>query len=485
MLNSNLLELLAKFTPVEIKEFSEFVSSPFFNKNENVVKLFSYVKKYFPDFDGRKLEKEYVFSRIFGKEKYNDGYMRTLMFRLQKLAEEYLSYINYKKKDGKLKINLLDELNDRKLEKAFLKTLSEQEKEFDESDYKGYDYFHYKAQLEQLKLEYYNWRRYKSKDFKDYTDESLFNSIDYINRAFLIRVLSKYTFVIAKSQFHKIEFDLKFLDFIVDYLENEDFDLKSNAVIKHQLFEILLLKNKDHRYFGLLKEMLINEKTTLSQDERYSLHNILNQYLVERIFEGEEQFKGERFELYKIAIAENVYKGSADVYFDDIMFGGIILVALLINEFDWAAEFINKFKDELAPDNRTTVINFSLAKVCFAKRDYAMSLKYLSKITSIKIIQYKTAVRDLSLMTYYELSMYSQAYFLADSYRHFLGKNKLFYSEARYERMSNFLKYFVKLAKVRENMNENDFEELHMDVDKEFNIMERDWLLEKIKELEK
>jgi hypothetical protein len=485
MLNSNLLELLSKFTPVEIKELGEFVSSPFFNKNENVIKLFNYVKKYFPEFDSRKLEKEYAFSRIFGKEKYNDGYMRTLMFRLQKQAEEYLSYINYKKKEGTLKINLLEELNQRKLEKAFLKTLSEQEKEFEESGYKGYNYYHYKSQLENLKLEYYNWRRYKSKDFKDYTDESIFSSVGYINRAYLIRILSKYIFVIAKSQFHKIDYDFKFLDFIVDYLEKEDAELKDNPVIKLQLYEILLLKNNDHRYYDALKEMLVNEKTRLSQDERYSLHNILNQYLVERIYQGHDEFKRERFELYKIAIAENIYKGSSDIYFDDIMFGGIILVALLNNEYDWAEEFIEKFRNELSPDNRATVINFSLAKVSFAKKDFAMALKHLSKITSIKNIQYKTAVRDLSLMTYYELSMFSQAYFLADSYRHFLGKNKTFYSPARFERMSNYLKLFVKLVKLKECMNKNDFEELKMDFEKEFNIMERDWLFEKINELEK
>src|SRR5438552_1897987 len=138
MLNSNLLKLLAKFTPSEMKEFGEFASSPFFNKNENVIKLFEYVRKYYPDFENKKLEKENAFSKIFPKQKYNDGYMRTLMFRLQNLAEEYLSYANYRKKEGALKINLLDELNSRKLEKAFLKALNEQEKEFEESAYKGY-----------------------------------------------------------------------------------------------------------------------------------------------------------------------------------------------------------------------------------------------------------------------------------------------------------------------------------------------------------
>ena len=38
-------------------------------------------------------------------------------------------------------------------------------------------------------------------------------------------------------------------------------------------------------------------------------------------------------------------------------------------------EFIEKFKNELSPDNRATVMNFSLAKVRFARKDFAMALK--------------------------------------------------------------------------------------------------------------
>jgi len=90
MLNSNLLELLSKFTIQEVKEFNEFVISPFFNKNENVAGLFKYIKKYYPDFNNKKLEKEYAFKKIFKNEKYNDGFMRTLMFNLGKLAEDIL-----------------------------------------------------------------------------------------------------------------------------------------------------------------------------------------------------------------------------------------------------------------------------------------------------------------------------------------------------------------------------------------------------------
>ena len=483
MLNSNLLELLGKFTAVEIKEFSEFVSSPFFNKNESVIKLLAYLKKYFPEFQNKKLEKEIAFGKIFPKQPYNDGYMRTLMHRMQKLAEQYLSYNNYIKKEGSLKLNLLVELNGRKLEKAFLKALSEQEQEFEESAYKGYNYFHDKIQIEEQKLEFFNWIRYKNKDYKDFSDESFYSSIDFTISAFLIRVLGKYLFILAKEQFNKLGYDFEFLDFILDFLNTKGAHFKDNAVINLQFNEIMLLKTKNDDYYYVLKEILVKEKNTLSVDERYSLHNVLNQYLVERIFEGEIQFKPERLELYKIAISEGVYKGSKDEYFDELLFGGIVKVAVLQGEYDWTEKFIEQYKTELPPENRSTVIYFCMARVSFARKDFTMSLKLLSKIRTIRIIQYKTAVRDLTLMTYYELLMYSQAYFMADSYRHFLSKNVSFYSDSRFERMSNFLKYFLRITKIRENNNLIELGEVAFDLKRNTNVMERDWLLEKLKEL--
>ena len=65
MHKSNLIELLNVFTPKEFKELGEFVNSPFFNKNENVIKLYNYNKKYFPDLENVNLKKRKVSPREY------------------------------------------------------------------------------------------------------------------------------------------------------------------------------------------------------------------------------------------------------------------------------------------------------------------------------------------------------------------------------------------------------------------------------------
>ncbi|MBE2219653.1 MAG: hypothetical protein IAE90_15685, partial [Ignavibacteria bacterium] len=77
MLKSNLLEILAALNLKEFKDFGEYVNSPFFNKNEAVIKLYEYIRRYFPALEGLNFGKENVFSEIFPNAEYNDGFMRT------------------------------------------------------------------------------------------------------------------------------------------------------------------------------------------------------------------------------------------------------------------------------------------------------------------------------------------------------------------------------------------------------------------------
>ena len=57
MISNTLLGMLSKFNPREFKEFGEFVKSPFFNKNIHVKQLYEYLKKFYPDFKDKRLDK--------------------------------------------------------------------------------------------------------------------------------------------------------------------------------------------------------------------------------------------------------------------------------------------------------------------------------------------------------------------------------------------------------------------------------------------
>ena len=60
MKNTKLVRFLMLFTVEEFKKLGLFVRSPYYNRLNNVIKLYNSIKKYYPDFDSRGFTKENV-----------------------------------------------------------------------------------------------------------------------------------------------------------------------------------------------------------------------------------------------------------------------------------------------------------------------------------------------------------------------------------------------------------------------------------------
>ena len=197
MNKSNLFKIISTFSPKEIKEFGDFVQSPFFNKNESTIRLYEYIRKEYPDFDNKKMNKELIYKSLFPGAEYNDGFMRTIIFNLSTLAEEFLTYVNFRKDKARYGVLMLEELNTRKLDKLLLKHFKGVEAEVDDIEDKSRDYFYYKYMIERIMYSYQNWSRFRNKNLKDYEDRSIKNEIHFLISYSLGRALANYRFLIT------------------------------------------------------------------------------------------------------------------------------------------------------------------------------------------------------------------------------------------------------------------------------------------------
>lgn len=488
MISATLLGILSKFTPKEFKEFGEFVKSPFFNKNIHVKHLYDYLKKFYPEFKDKKLDKEVVFENLFHGKKYNDGFLRTVIYNLGKLAEDYLAYINFRKDDLNRGMNLLKELNERKLEKVFLKYYSEIEEDINAVTYQDPDYFLKKYELQNQKEIYMDWSKFKQKDFKNYTENTVTYIEDELTSYYIAKALNHYRFMLDKNMYEKLDYNYEFIEHIMDYLLTKDNYFKEKLKIKLHLNEVLLIKNKKEENYRILKDILISSSGKLTRSDLYSLHNILQSYCVYQGYNNSPLSDGkaytqERFELYKVCLEQNLFAAEEHIYFDDLMFGNIVGTAISVQQFEWVEEFIEQYKGSISPDNSEVVINYSYARLLFNKGDFEKALWHLNTIKTIRHIQYKLPVRDLTLMLFYEMNMHSQSVYQIDSYRHFLNNNKSSLSEERFNRILNFLKFYTRLLKLKEKRSLKEIMKLKEDIESTGNTLEKFWLLKKTGEL--
>lgn len=490
MINTTLLNIIGKFSTKEMREFGEFITSPFFNKNENVIKLYAYIKKFHPDFNDKKLEKEYVYKKLYSKGEYNDGFMRTVMYNLGKLAEDFLAYVNFTKDELVRGISLLDELSERKLEKVFLKYYNEIESELEKQKYHDAKFYYRKYQLKEQMEIYMDWSKFKNKDFKNYTPNTISYINDELTSFFITKALNHYRFLLDKSNYEPMSYEYGLMDNLIDYLRTNDNHYINKTKIRLHLYEVLIQKEGKEEYFQILKDLLISGEKALNHSDRYSLHNILQAYCIRKVYDGED-YRKERFELYKACVEQGLYKASEHIYFDDLMFANIAFSAMHMNEFSWAEKFIQDHKKALSPENSEVVINYCYARLCYEKNNTEEAMKYLSSIRTIKHVQFKLPIRDLTLILNYELGQYSQAYYQIDSYRHFLSNNKNLFADARLDRLNNFVKFYTKLIKLKDKNESFESAKLQTEITKlkdelenNHNIQERNWLLKKVNEFE-
>lgn len=478
MNKSILVEQLTKFSPKEIKEFGDFVNSPFFNKNESVIRLFEYLRKLYPDFESEKLNKEYVYEKLFPKTEYNDGFMRTIMFNLSNLAEDFLAYRGFKSKQFAQKRYLLHELNERDLNRQIEKNMKEIVRQFEadqvlDSDHfynkfiLDYEYFYYLTRLHQDKTE---------KIVKIVDIENLFNHLTYF---YLLHTLKFYIYYLNTKNIFQIEFKTELIEHIIDNLKPQFYTNNPSINIYYHVLQLHLNEDQTSNYFKV-KELADKHEQQLTYDDMVEIYINLENYCKRMIRKGNSYFIAELFNIYETEIEKEFYwiQGKMSIKF----YRSAVDTALKLKKFDWTKEFIEKHKKDLAEENRENSYFYSLALYEFAIKNYEKTLELLSRV-KYSDIYHKTEMKCFLGAVYYELNHEDTLMAHLDTFRHFLSNDKLI-PESRKAIYSNFLKYIKQLSNVRNKENTGDLHLLKRKVNEESKLHNKEWILTKIEQLE-
>ena len=119
MYESKLLSLLNTFSSKEMRELTEFVASPYFNKNGELVDFTRLLRSYHPVFSKKKLERQAFYKKLYPGETYDEKQLNYLMSFTLKLAERYLGISKYNSSGMLPELYQSEALLDRGLDKHF------------------------------------------------------------------------------------------------------------------------------------------------------------------------------------------------------------------------------------------------------------------------------------------------------------------------------------------------------------------------------
>jgi len=477
MIKSILIDLLSKFSQKEIREFGEFVHSPFFNKNEGVTKLFDYIRNQYPGFDEKCIEKSYVYGKIFPGAEYNDGFMRTLMFSLSSLAENYLSYQRFKNDYFVDKRYLLCELNDRGLNRLFNKNMKTVSKKLNDEQVKDADYFHNMYNLEYENLFFLGRTNFDriEKIVKNSDAENMFN---HLTCYYLIHSMNHYIYFLNVMQLYHFSFNTDAFKDILKLLKKSMLEVPAVNLAYNLL--MLFLDEDNESYFYDTLELLENHENEFHRLHLNNAYMNLKNYCKRMILKGKEKFLKELFDVYKIDIRKRTY--TMLEYMSFRYYTDVVETGLKLKELKWVRDFIETYKSKLPEDSRENTYRYSLALYEFALKNFEKSLELLSKVKYYDVY-HKMKYRGLVLMLYYELDYGDALLSHMDSFKHFLLNDSLI-SEERKMYYSGFIKYIGTLSGLRDKHKKDELMCLKQNVNEDNALFNKEWVLEKIGEIE-
>lgn len=474
MYKSNLFEQLRIFSPKEFKEFGDFVKSAFFNKNENVINLYNHIKRYYPDLDNPALEKQRAYKELTGSDKYNDGYMRTIIFNLSKLAEDFLALAV--KIDIEQEILLLNTYFHRGSDKLFEKKMKQVSDYLAKEKNKDQYHFYCMYRMQSLKMSY-NSKNRAFLNVKDFHEADEIKTLDSLLNFYLLSALPEFRFFYNQANVVNIDFEFSFLEDIINFLKRSGFHKRVPELNLHFNALLLAKENKEENYFNL-KEIVMSGLENFPFGVQYNVVGILANKAVTEYYRGKDKFLKERFDIHNFIIEKGLYKKFEDGFFDDMLFKNCVIVGLQLNEIEWTEKFINDNIDKLSLEDKENAYNLNTARLFFYKNDYEESLKRLAEIKTIKHVHYKTEIKILTLMIYTEQNKNNEAMTVIDNYKHFLSNDALL-PQVRKERSYNFLKFTADLIRAKENNSSALLHELEFDIKNNPNTYEKEWLLQK------
>ncbi len=479
MKKSNLLAILSSFTSAEIKEFDDFIRSPYFNKNQSVVKLYSFLKKHYPDFEVNAVMKKNVYNAVFPDSEYNDGFLRTLMFTLLSLAEDYLSLNEIKTRNSYFKINLLKAYSRKNLWKNFEKECKTALSEIERTKKRDFLYYYERYSIENEKY-FLLQKKYFNKTEKFHLNEGIYNITYNLGSYYYITMLRLYLYILNVKELYNIELRSHELEEAYDRLEPHKFRDTPIIPVFYDLIRVLIKKDSLKYYYNAKKKYLQNINNIHIDDSIEVLINLEN-YCKKMIRSGMTEFNRELLELYKHEIELGTYKlepGGISV----VLFLSVIKSALSINENIWAVEFMEKYKKVLNPEIRHNTLKFAEALLHFAGKDFERALNSLENIKHTDIYN-KFEIKTLLISVYYELNKFDEMEGTIDSFRHMLNNDK-YINSSRKRYYINFIRVCLKLLKLKTKFDENTVYYIKEMIKAPDFVIDKLWIEQKIKEAE-
>lgn len=474
MNSSKLATLLNAFNAHEFLLFKKFITSPYFNSKQEIITLFEHLYSNFKK--NKNLgTKEEAFNIVFSGQQYNSEKIVRLTSELVGLVQQFFTTQEIRYNDFTNKKLYIEALSKRNLSDLFF---SESKKLVTQLEKSPNQNIHTQLDLHLLikEMHFYHDKLVSSKDLPN-----LIKAQKKLDTFYLLSKLKISCETICLQNTFNEHFEIPLLENVKQLAEQWSEE--------NNLFPLYLqtLKNiqysTDEESLENLKTFFFQNLSLLSQNEQLSiLLLILNINGMKINYGNSQDIKGQ-FDLYKKGLKSNILIVNNRMTPES--FTNVVVLAVHLEEFNWAEKFIKKYSAFLSKNIREACITFCKGNIAFKKGDYDETIRLL---WNCKFDQLSFDIRTKSITVRALVELF---YEHPDKYEYCLGqiltiekyiRRRKDLSDTKSNAYLNFIKATKKLMnlKWKNKFVDSEINKLRERVSTESNIIGKAWLLQKL-----
>ncbi|RPI19698.1 MAG: hypothetical protein EHM58_00400 [Ignavibacteriae bacterium] len=486
-----LTSVLDTFTKDEIRDFNNFISSPYFNKNPKICFLFSLISKKYPNCSDFDIYCRKTYQKVYKSKNYNDSTLRSLVHRTTKLLEEFLIIENLGNREiDKLDI-LLNDLNRRNLKNAYNKVITENINKLKGKSNINYNFFYSMFKIE---VNNYNNLKINDKIIKKNNIKKHLNSLNnanvYLTMYYIMDTINNYIRYMLNCKKYNINFCTSKIAKLVESLNIKEI----YEIIKETKFDYIVelyinlldtyvnIYKETNKYYMIYKNNVELYAKQLSKDEiRFHYSNLINYCNIkENQCPADDTHKLELLFLYEVMLKKRLYIYDRTKYLPVSLFRAILFHSLRIGKSSWTYEFISNYVKEIDPKQRVNMYNFGMAFYYNTEMEFEKALDCLNRIEQNYFI-FKYDAKCLKATLYYSLGYIENLIDHLHTYKEFLRNDELL-SEDLKKYHKSFIFYLGKLILLNSDNSKDDFGYMFNKLQKTEIILQKEWLIKKFTE---
>lgn len=482
MKKSDAILIIETFTGKELRQFEDFLNSPFLNKNTKVIRFFNVLKKYHPNYPEDKISSHILYKELTGSEIHNSSYIRNLFSDLNILAEKFLQSIHISDEYHNEKY-LISELNIRNISPALRKKLNLFDKKISQAKSRDQSYYSNKVFINNMK-----GLTLSDKTLIDvYNPEVISASI----KLSLITVMENYFQFVVEEQRTRIKHNFDYLNHTLEYLRKnlKEFSDSPILLVYYYLWESFFDESGEE-YFKKAKKIFDKNFSYFKLMDRKNIYAVMQTFCLKKTESGKDYFNKVLLNIMLEMLSRKVVSHREGII-NLNLYRNVLIMCFRENETAMMRKFIHEYINLVNKESRESMLVYSNAHLNFLEGNFKMSLQLCNKINFTNLLNttnenlfFKNDVRALTLRCMYELNSFESAIYQIDTYKHFLKNSELIKDSLRKKYMT-YINIVSRLIKLKNNFDEYDLFKLKAQVLNSKDIVGKEWILKKINEFEK